>query len=197
MADISIHSYLRPVAPALLQGIPDFGIKFDAHDHIIAKFCGMRKRPFADYTQQSLAMAAKSLNQVLGENLLALMTARNISANALGPVAGLAPNTIGNYLKAASGDREVNPTSGKERSAKLAEVEMLAAALNVEVLSLLTDKDATAAKAQQIAAAAMAAMSAPPMLTGVKGGFQHFTDSSVPGHTGATQKSLLVARKKA
>lgn len=77
----------------------------------------------------------KSLNQVLGEVLTAEMKRRQLSANALGARAGLAPNTIGNYMR---GSQEVG-VKGKERSAKLAEVERLAQALGVSPLLLLTD----------------------------------------------------------
>ncbi len=105
-------------------------------------------------------MAGKTMNQVLGENLRALMTERGLSANALGPKAGLSPNTVGNYLKAADRDPETMPTTGKERSAKLAEVEMLAAALGVSPLALLTDRAELERQAAAISALVMKAMGA-------------------------------------
>ena len=80
-------------------------------------------------------MSKKSANQVLAENLQRLMQARGLSNLALGKKAGIAPNTIANYLN-------TNPqitSTGKERSAKLAEVERLAVALGVTLLDLLTD----------------------------------------------------------
>ena len=105
-------------------------------------------------------MAGKTMNQVLGENLKALMEARGLSANVLGPRAGLAPNTVGNYLKAAERDTDTMPTTGKERSAKLAEVEMLAAALDVSPLALLTDRAELERQAAAISALVMKAMGA-------------------------------------
>lgn len=96
-------------------------------------------------------MATKTLNQTLGENLKALMDDRGLSANVLGKRAGLAPNTVGNYLKAGLRDPDTMPTTGKERSAKLTEVEMLARALGVSPLSLLTDPDVLAQQARSIA----------------------------------------------
>lgn len=82
-------------------------------------------------------MPPKTLNQVLAENLAALMRDLGVSQNALGASAGLSPRTISNYL--APQEAGTQPSSGKERSAKLAEVQMLADALGVHPLALLTD----------------------------------------------------------
>jgi transcriptional regulator with XRE-family HTH domain len=80
-------------------------------------------------------MQKKTLNQQLAENLAALMSERKLSANQLGKKAGLSPRTLANYLKT-----DHNPTDkGKERSAKLTEVEKLAEALNVPSVLLLTE----------------------------------------------------------
>jgi transcriptional regulator with XRE-family HTH domain len=80
-------------------------------------------------------MPKKSANQILAENLQSLMTEQKYSALALSKRAGIAPNTIGNYL-----DTSHQVTSkGRERSAKLAEVERLAEALGVTLIDLLTD----------------------------------------------------------
>jgi transcriptional regulator with XRE-family HTH domain len=80
-------------------------------------------------------MPKKTANQILAENLARYMGAAKLSALALSKQAGVAANTIGNYL-----DTEPAVTStGKERSAKLAEVERLARALGVSVVDLLTE----------------------------------------------------------
>jgi len=80
-------------------------------------------------------MAKKSANQILAENLAHFMKARGYSALALGKRAGIAANTVGNYL-----DTTPQVTAkGKERSAKLAEVERLASALGVALVDLLTE----------------------------------------------------------
>jgi len=80
-------------------------------------------------------MQKKTLNQQLAENLALLMTERKLSANQLGKKAGLSPRTLANYLKT-----DHNPTdTGKERSAKLTEVEKLATALDVPSVLLLTE----------------------------------------------------------
>lgn len=77
-------------------------------------------------------MAKLTLNQLLAENLANLMRIKGISANALGASAGLSPRTLANYLKT-----DHNPTAkGKERSAKLTEVEKLASALGVSPVEL-------------------------------------------------------------
>jgi DNA-binding Xre family transcriptional regulator len=71
----------------------------------------------------------KSANEVLAENLNRLMQEKGWNNLALGKAAGLAPNTIKNY-------RVFDPG----RSAKISEVESLAAALKVSILDLLTER---------------------------------------------------------
>lgn len=87
-------------------------------------------------------MGKTTLNQLLAENLANLMAIKKVSANQLGAQAGLSPRTLANYLK-----KDHNPTStGKERSAKLTEVEQLATALGVHPIELLSSiKDAKGA----------------------------------------------------
>lgn len=80
-------------------------------------------------------MTKKSLNQLLAENLAAAMDAQKLSANKLGALANLSPRTIANYLKV-----DHNPTAtGKERSAKLSELDQLAGALKIDPRGLLYD----------------------------------------------------------
>ena len=164
MTHFSAISNPLPVAPALLQQGPHFDVERCTHGRSIAKLCASDKQPIAMHGWQSLAMGKKTLNQLLGENLQALMTQRGLSANVLGPKAGLAPNTVGNYLKAdpASVGSVINPKTGKERSAKLAEVEMLAAALGVHPLALLTDPESLQAMAKQMAEAAVSSLGRAP-----------------------------------
>lgn len=77
----------------------------------------------------------KSLNRLLAENLSREMKARGISANELGRMVGVSPRTIGNYLTV----EQFTPSKGKERSAKLFEVESVARRIGIPPLSLLTD----------------------------------------------------------
>ncbi len=100
-------------------------------------------------------MRPKTLNQVLAETLDRVMVERGLNNKQLGKMAGVAPNTIGNYRKATG---EPVSASGKERSAKLAEVERIATALNLNPLYLLTDP---AQHAQQVAALARAVLTQP------------------------------------
>jgi transcriptional regulator with XRE-family HTH domain len=94
---------------------------------------------------------AKTLNQILAANLRAQMEKKGLSANALGKLAGLSPRTIANYLR---GDDPEAPASksGKKRSAKLEEVEMLAAGLEVPAQALLVDADTVQQVVQRAAA---------------------------------------------
>lgn len=100
-------------------------------------------------------MPSKTLNQILAENLQTLMDAQGLSQNALGAKAGVSPRTVANYL--APADAHTQPSSGKERSAKLAEVQMLAAALGVHPVVLLVDKDVRASVALDLLAQVAAA----------------------------------------
>lgn len=80
-------------------------------------------------------MPSPPVNAVLAENLTFFMQQRRLSQNALGKLAGLDQRTVGNYCKPEL--REPVGKTGKPRSAKLTEVEMLAKALNVEPWELL------------------------------------------------------------
>lgn len=93
-------------------------------------------------------MHRKSLNQVLAENLRTLMAANGWTESSLGKKAGVAPNTIGNYCE----EEPQYTSSGKERSAKLAEIEKIAEALGVHPLQLLTDPAESARRVAEIAA---------------------------------------------
>lgn len=95
-------------------------------------------------------MPRKSLNRVLGEVLRQVLAERGMSDAQLGRRAGLSPRTIANYKKAAD-EKLVSSDSGKERSAKLSELEMIADALGVSPLYLLTDPQDSARRAQELA----------------------------------------------
>jgi transcriptional regulator with XRE-family HTH domain len=114
---------------------------------MIAKFCAPRKQPIAMQSAQSSAMVKKTLNQILAENLKAVLAARSLSAKELGKKARVSPRTIGNY----TADEQAFTASGKERSAKLAEIERIAAALDVHPLQLLTDRAEQERRALEIA----------------------------------------------
>lgn len=88
-------------------------------------------------------MPKQSANQILARNLNLYISRSGISNLALGRKAKIAANTIANYRKT---DPLVTST-GKERSAKLAEVERLAGALGVSVVDLLSDGEPVTANA--------------------------------------------------
>lgn len=62
------------------------------------------------------------------------MTRQGKSANQLGAEAGLAPNTVSNFLKPA---KREHSASGKQPSGKLTELEMICSALGTDVRGLL------------------------------------------------------------
>lgn len=83
-------------------------------------------------------MGKPSLNRLLAVNLKREMKARNLNERSLGALADVAPNTVGNYTEEAPSFT----SKGKERSADLAVVEKIAAALKIDPLALLVDHEA-------------------------------------------------------
>ena len=80
---------------------------------------------------------SKPINRILAENLLRCMAVRGISTQqALAKRAGLSQRAIGYYLHP---EQRPPSKSGKEPSAKLAELEQLARALGTEPWDLLRD----------------------------------------------------------
>lgn len=159
VADAGLGGYPLPVAASLLESVPDFGVEWLVHEPMFAKFCAPVKQPIASHGPQSLAMARKSLNQVLAENLRSLMGDHGLSAAELGRRAKVAPNTIGNYLRL---DEPQHTARGKERSAKLTEVEAIAAVLGIHPMALLTDPAEQQARAHQIAQLLAGDLPVPP-----------------------------------
>jgi transcriptional regulator with XRE-family HTH domain len=76
----------------------------------------------------------KPINAVLAENLKFFMDEKKIAQAALATKAGMGQTTVSLYL---SPQRRATGKSGKEPSAKLAEVQRLADALGVELWELL------------------------------------------------------------
>jgi hypothetical protein len=79
-----------------------------------------------------------TLNQRLARNLAKVMHDRDLTNVKLGEMAGVAANTVGNYLRPVKQEVEGTP-GGKERSARLFEVEAIALALDLDPLALLSD----------------------------------------------------------
>ena len=100
----------------------------------IAKYCYSTKQHFASPAFETHAMATKSINEALAENLKHFMDERQLVQKALAAKCGVAQTTISNYLN--PGRRPIG-ASGKAPSAKLSEVEMMATALDIEPWQLL------------------------------------------------------------
>ena len=69
------------------------------------------------------------------------MAAQDLSASTLGKLAKVAANTVGNYLRATAEEADASPSRGKERSAKLTEVERIANALRIDPVDLFRNQD--------------------------------------------------------
>jgi transcriptional regulator with XRE-family HTH domain len=117
----------------------------------LAKLCAISKQRIARLGSQTSAMPRKTLNQVLGEVLSRLMQERGLSAAQLGKAAGVAPNTIGNYMRGGQAEMVTTGDKGKERSAELVKLEKIAKALDVSPLYLLTDPEEAQARAKELA----------------------------------------------
>jgi hypothetical protein len=135
VADARLVGDALPLTTARLQSVPHSDIKGGVHGSSVAKFCDFNKQHFATPVRHSGRMGKKSANQVLAEALTFFKDAQGWNYTTLGRKAGLVANTIKNYCSA---EREVSP-SGKERSAKLTEIEQLAEAMDLQVVDLLTD----------------------------------------------------------
>lgn len=83
---------------------------------------------------QTASMNQSPLNQTLADNLSRLMDMKGLKQMALAKKCGVAQTTISLYLNP---ERRKPGKDGKAGSAKLTEVEMLAAALEVEPWELL------------------------------------------------------------
>lgn len=86
-------------------------------------------------------MTEKTLNQVLADNLLELRGIKWDSPEKLAKDAGIAGNTVRNYLKAATGqDHQYISAKGRENSATLTNIQLLADVLGVPAILLMLDK---------------------------------------------------------
>lgn len=100
---------------------------------ILAKLCYDSKQHFARLAFDTGWMA-ESINQVFAENLDHYMKKHALTQAALAKASSVAQRSISNYLRPK--DRHSGKT-GKEPSAKLTELEMVAAALGVPSWKLL------------------------------------------------------------
>jgi transcriptional regulator with XRE-family HTH domain len=136
VANVRSLSDAGPIAaPALKRG-PDFEVEVCAHAATIAKLCARGKQHFAQPREQSLRMAAKSINQTVAHALGYYMRKAGLKEKQLGKKAGVSPRTVGNFLRPES---RVSGSRGKEPSGKLTELALLADALDVEVAQLVID----------------------------------------------------------
>lgn len=100
----------------------------------IAKLCSLEKQYFACKRGQTPHVGKISINAVFAANLRRRMDAAGLSQVSLGKKAGVAQRSVGNYLNPK--EREAG-AKGKEPSAKLAEMAMIASALGVEPWEML------------------------------------------------------------
>lgn len=138
VADLGFIGNSFPITAAALQQFAYLNIEPCTHRPILAKFCDVGKQHFATPLLQTSSVEKKPINVVLAEALAFFMGTR-WNNSSLGREAGVAPNTVRNYLNPLARDQGA---SGKPASAKLAELEAIARALGVEVIDLLTDASA-------------------------------------------------------
>lgn len=124
-----------PLAFSPRQARANFVLK-GSHIHAsnIAKFCYSSKQHFASHCHDTAWMSKRNINDVLADNLAYFMEQRKVTQNALAQQSGIGQTTISLYLHP---HRRQPGKSGKIPSAKLTEVESLAAALGVEPWKLI------------------------------------------------------------
>lgn len=138
MADLRAIGDPLPVPSTTFQHLADLDIKGLFHHGHSAKFCGLYTQHFATAIGEIDPMVKRSVNQVVATALKFYMGDR-WNNSTLGKAAGVAPNTIANALKP---DKRVVADSGKEPSIKLTELALIADALGLTVIDLLTDHTA-------------------------------------------------------
>lgn len=100
----------------------------------IAKLCYGCKQYFAWPVGQTHGVPSKSINTIFAENLRQRMDAGGWSQATLAKKTGVAQTSISNYL---SPERRAAGAKGKEPSAKLTEMAMIAEALTVSPWEML------------------------------------------------------------
>jgi transcriptional regulator with XRE-family HTH domain len=105
----------------------------------IAKFCYLDKQPVTRQKQYSGDVRKLTLNELLARNLGRIKDARDLTLEEIAKKCRLSQRTIGYYLDP---DKRAPTRSGKKGSAKLNEVDALAAGLGVSVWDLLGDTEA-------------------------------------------------------
>lgn len=89
---------------------------------------------FATVSRETVVAMKTPINNVLAENLAHFMREKGLNQVSLSKRCGVAQRTIGNYLKP---EARAAGKMGKEPSAKLSEVALIAEGLDIEVWQLL------------------------------------------------------------
>lgn len=89
---------------------------------------------FAKPEQDTAQVSKTPINQVLAENLAHFMEEKGLKQAALSKKCGVSQRSISNYLNP---EKRAAGKAGKEPSAKLSEVELIADGLEIEVWQLL------------------------------------------------------------
>lgn len=132
IADAGLRGDVLPRTSAGEKLVSD--LRFDglcAHAETIAKLCYSFKQHFAS---NKLHTAGMNVNDILAANLARLMTQHAMTQQKLAKESGVAQTTVSLYLNP---QRRQPSATGKIPSAKLTEVEKLAAALQVDTWELL------------------------------------------------------------
>lgn len=135
MTDFCLVGNGLPLPATGLQDGLDFDIEWFFHASILVKDSLNVKEHITRCLGHHGAMPEKPLpiNEVVARNLDYWMKQTGIKQAALAEKAGVSQKTISNYLKPG---QRAEGTTGKEPSAKLAELDKIAKALHVEVWQL-------------------------------------------------------------
>jgi hypothetical protein len=135
VADAGLCGHGLPIPAPGLQERLDLNVKSFIHSRNLAINCSTVKQQITCFGGHSRWVREKSINQVVADNLLYWMGKRKIATQGeLARLAKVSQRTVGNYLNP---DLRMKSATGKEPSAKIAELEKIAKVFGVEVWWLL------------------------------------------------------------
>lgn len=135
VAQASFGCDARPVPAPLLKSTSQHVVDVQVHSDSIAKLCDTGKQDFATSSVKTFAVERKPINQVLAEALDYFMDPYWTNSS-LARASRIAEGTIRNYRDP---EKRTVGKSGKPGSAKLTELEAMAAAMGLQAADLITD----------------------------------------------------------
>lgn len=134
MADLCALGDLGPFPASAGQNVLDGLVEWFFHSPILVKHSSIVKEHITSALRHPQCVTEKHINQVVAENLAYWMGEAKMTQAALAAAAGVSQKTISNYLNPS---QRSEGTTGKHPSAKISELELIAAALHIKVWQLM------------------------------------------------------------